>query len=195
MHKYFDSLFREDIEVNTIEGAKKLLEHMLNSDENRYKHTLCVVKRVEEVIANYDIPESDALVMAAYLHDIGYNENIVISSFHPFDGGRYLLDGGWDLSIVKLVMYHTYAYQEIKKSRRLDLVSYYGKFMLTKEDKMRLDVLTYADLHSSHDGVACGLAERLAGVRERYGSDSDNYLSLLENVKKHPPFNWGVVGK
>jgi HD superfamily phosphodiesterase len=52
---------------------------------------------------------SDALVAAAWLHDIGYAPDMVDTGIHPLDGARYLRSVGIDGQIVSLVVYHSCA--------------------------------------------------------------------------------------
>jgi hypothetical protein len=51
----------------------------------------------------------DALVPAAWLHDIGYAPDLVASGFHPLDGARYLRSEGFGDRVAGLVAHHSYA--------------------------------------------------------------------------------------
>src|SRR4029453_14673088 len=56
--------------------------------------------------------EADLLVMAAWLHDIGYGRKLVDTGFHPLDGARYLRQLGVDTRLCGLVANHSGAVRE-----------------------------------------------------------------------------------
>src|SRR3954447_6620490 len=56
--------------------------------------------------------EADLLVMAAWLHDIGYAPGLVDTGFHPLDGARYLQGLGVDPRLCALVANHSGAMRE-----------------------------------------------------------------------------------
>jgi hypothetical protein len=56
--------------------------------------------------------EADLLVMAAWLHDIGYASGLVDTGFHPLDGARYLRGLGADARLCGLVANHSGAARE-----------------------------------------------------------------------------------
>jgi hypothetical protein len=43
------------------------------------------------------------MVMAAWLHDIGYAPELAVTGFHPLDGARFLRRAGADGQVVSLV--------------------------------------------------------------------------------------------
>jgi putative nucleotidyltransferase with HDIG domain len=76
---------------------------------------VAAVARAAELIAPRLTLDSDVLVAAAWLHDIGYSQELVDSGFHPLDGARYLRDQGWDPVVVQLVAHHSGAEVEAEE--------------------------------------------------------------------------------
>jgi putative nucleotidyltransferase with HDIG domain len=56
----------------------------------------------------------DVLVVAAWLHDIGYAPDLVDTGFHPIDGARFLRKLGADDRLVCLVAHHSCAVYEAR---------------------------------------------------------------------------------
>ena len=54
------------------------------------------------------VPEDDreVLIAAAYLHDIGYAPELVVTGFHPLDGARWLRAEGYE-RLACLVAHHS----------------------------------------------------------------------------------------
>ena len=90
----------------------------------------------------------DALVAAAWLHDVGYAPDLVDTGFHPLDGGRFLRKQGADERLASLVAHHSCAVYEARV-RGLDsmLVS---EFPL--EDSPTYDALVFCDMTTGPAG-------------------------------------------
>ncbi len=68
-------------------------ESALASMEDRWLHTQSVAALASELQARTgDV--SDAVVSAAWLHDVGYGPDVVDTGFHPIDGARWLRNQG-----------------------------------------------------------------------------------------------------
>ena len=59
-------------------------------------------------------PDADLLVVAAWLHDIGYAAPLVDTGFRPTDGARYLRRVGVDERLCGLVAHHSAARYDAK---------------------------------------------------------------------------------
>ena len=71
------------------EDAARLAETMLAAElPRRWRHVRSVARRARWAAKQLSL--SDALVAAAWLHDIGYAPDLVETGFHPLDGARYL---------------------------------------------------------------------------------------------------------
>ncbi len=55
----------------------------------RWAHVQGVAKKAEHVAASLALSD-EALVAAAWLHDVGYAPGVTDTGFHPLDGARYL---------------------------------------------------------------------------------------------------------
>lgn len=109
--------------------------------------------------------ESDVLVAAAWLHDVGYSAAIVETGFHPLDGARYLRSLGWPHRVCCLVANHTNA--RIEADARGLAAALAAEF--PAERTPVADALTYVDLTTSPDGEPVTVHERLTEILERYG--------------------------
>jgi len=57
--------------------------------------------------------DTDLLISAAVLHDVGYAPRLAASGFHPLDGARFLRDThGADERLARLVANHSFALLE-----------------------------------------------------------------------------------
>ncbi len=109
--------------------------------------------------------EAEALRVAAVLHDIGYAPDLARSGFHPLDGARYLLELDAPQRLVDLVAHHSGAAIEARIRGLQGELSHF-----TDEATPLRDALWYCDLTTGPDGQHLSVGERLAEIRERYGS-------------------------
>jgi hypothetical protein len=97
--------------VIDVSGAIELAEAKLAASlPRRWRHVRSVARRARWAAKQLSL--SDALVAAAWLHDIGYAPDLVETGFHPLDGARYLRGFGVDGQVVSLVAYHSCAHIE-----------------------------------------------------------------------------------
>jgi HD superfamily phosphodiesterase len=61
---------------------------------------------MNRAVAPHDV---ETVLVAAWLHDIGYSPTAVDTGFHPLDGARYLSAHGWPARICSLVAHHSAA--------------------------------------------------------------------------------------
>ena len=82
-------------DVTSAFEAEDLAEPMLAASlPRRWRHVRSVARRARWVAKQLSL--SDDLVAAAWLHDIGYAPELVVTGFHPLDGARYLRREGVD---------------------------------------------------------------------------------------------------
>lgn len=119
-------------------------------------------------------PDFDVLVVAAWLHDVGYAPNLVETGFHPLDGARYLKSAGFPDRIVNLVAHHSGArFEAAERGLEAEL----AEFEL--EDSPVMDALVTADLTTGPDGETLEYRERIAEILRRYPPDDPVHRAWL----------------
>jgi HD superfamily phosphodiesterase len=140
---------------------------LLADNPERLAHTQAVVNCASSLSKTLlsDAKDRNALVAAAWLHDIGYAPHLVKTGAHHLDGARDLSERGEE-RLACLVAHHGSGEAEAT------LRGYAAEFAeYPREPGMVADILTYCDLTSGPDGSHLDLAERLSEVRARYGDD------------------------
>ena len=130
----------------------------------RWAHTQGVAAAAVHLVGALPAAPATTLVAAAWLHDIGYAPEVVVTGFHPLDGARYLRGRGFPGPVVSLVAFHTGAQFEADRrglAARLD--------GFPAPDPVLLDALTCADMTTSPAGVPMTAEARLADIFDRYG--------------------------
>jgi len=131
----------------------------------RWNHTQGVGRKAESV-AHLVGDGAQALVCAAWLHDVGYSPAVASSGMHQLDGARYLRDvAGFDGMVCRLVANHSYSVIEARRRCLTDQLV--GEFPAV--DGLLSDALTYADMTTSPDGEPVDVERRLAEILARYG--------------------------
>ncbi|MEV6038454.1 HD domain-containing protein [Nonomuraea sp. NPDC052116] len=144
--------------------AKELLETTL---PRRWAHTQGVAERAAS-LAPILGGETDTLIAAALLHDIGYAPDLVDTGMHQLDGARYLRDVvGADDRLCRLVAYHSCADNEARQRDLLDVLT--AEFR--QEQPNLAQALTYCDMTTDPDGRHLNVEDRLAEIHSRYGRD------------------------
>ena len=140
--------------------ARGLLAETLH---RRWAHVQGVAKKAERVTESLAL-DDEALVAAAWLHDVGYAPDVIDTGFHPLDGACYLAGFGAPERVVNLVARHSYAILEAEfrgVGHRLAA--------FPDEGGVVRDALWYCDLTTSPDGEPVSVRERIAEIKERYG--------------------------
>jgi predicted hydrolase (HD superfamily) len=110
--------------------------------------------------------DPDLLEAAAWLHDIGYAPDLVVTGLHPLDGARYLRDTHHaDAMLCRLVAHHSCAIIEADERGLAEALSL--EFEPAPEELS--SVLTYCDMTTSPDGELVPVDNRLAEIQQRYG--------------------------
>ena len=136
--------------------------------EQRRAHSLGVGRKAELAQQLAPTHLREAVVTAAYLHDVGYGH--VETGFHPIDGAMLLEELGYAPEVCHLVAYHSASVVEAHV-RGLD-PRIFDRFTVVNDGlDTALDVLWWADMTTGPTGESLTVDERLAEIRSRYGPD------------------------
>jgi putative nucleotidyltransferase with HDIG domain len=156
------------VAMDIVEAAYAVAEdHLSGVLPRRWQHVQAVANKAQRVAVVLLEPERQVLVAAAWLHDIGYAPEIASTGLHALDGARWLHERGWDERVVRLVGNHSCAaYEADERGLANEL-----RAEFPGEDSPLTDALWYADMTTGPDGQDFEIHERLAEIRDRYGSD------------------------
>ena len=139
----------------------------------RWRHAEAVASAARELLQQLDPDDGEMLVASAYLHDVGYADDLIESGFHPLDGARHLfaLDHA---RLAGLVAHHTGAKHEAELRGLQDQLANF-------EDEQTIvsAALAYSDLTTGPDGEPVSPEHRLRDVESRYGEDSPVTAGLV----------------
>ncbi|MFI6790920.1 HD domain-containing protein [Nonomuraea sp. NPDC050383] len=154
--------------MGDVEWAYGLTKDLLASAlPRRWAHTQGVAERAE-TLAPILGADTDTLIAAALLHDIGYAPDLVATGMHQLDGARYLRDvAGAEDRLCRLVAYHSCADNEARERGLLDVLA--AEFDAERPDLAR--ALTYCDMTTDPDGRHLDVRDRLAEIHSRYGPE------------------------
>lgn len=155
-----------------VRAARDVAQVLLADLPERWRHTVGVARRAEQVRGTVGPAEGDVLEAAAWLHDIGYAAALYDTGFHPLDGARHLATAGWPDRIAGLVGHHSGAFcvAEVR-----GLAAELGRF--PREVSAVSDALTYADQTVGPNGRSMTFAQRLADMLDRHGPASPNAMA------------------
>ena len=83
-----------------VDAARQLAKSHLQVLADRWRHTEAVVARAYEYMAILSTEDRVVLVVAAWLHDLGYAPGVRRIGFHPLDGAKFLEASGLDRRVV-----------------------------------------------------------------------------------------------
>ena len=149
--------------MNTDEARTLAATLLADVLPQRWRHVQAVGDRataISPLVGDLD----GVLACAAWLHDIGYAPDLVVTGFHPLDGAYYLDSIGAPRRIVCLVAYHSCA--RIEALLR-GLESELGRF--DDEASAVRDALWYCDITTSPDGERVKVTRRIREIKRRYG--------------------------
>ena len=156
--------------------ARRLLAEPL---PQRWTHTRGVGHKAESV-AHLVGDDAEALVCAAWLHDVGYAPSVIASGMHQLDGARYLRDvAGFDGMVCRLVAHHSFAVIEARNRGLAGQLV--GEFPAVED--LVSDALTYADMTTSPDGDPVDVEQRLTEILARYGNGD----LVAESIREASP--------
>jgi HD superfamily phosphodiesterase len=130
----------------------------------RWAHTLGVVERSHGFWDVLSASDFEALVSAAYLHDVGYAPRLVETGFHSLDGALFLRALGLE-RLAWLVAHHSGARAEAEERGLLAPLERFPE-----ERSLVADALTYCDLTTDAIGAPTSVSARIADIRARYGA-------------------------
>lgn len=142
--------------------ARRHAEDLLAPLGARWDHSKAVGEKAATVAQRLGLDDQDLLV-AAYLHDIGYAPDLALTRFHSLDGGRHLRSLG-HARLASLVAFHSDA-EEQAELRGLEA----ALAELGQEDSLAARILDYCDMTTGPTGTTVTPAQRLADVKDRYG--------------------------
>ena len=156
--------------------AVKTAHDLVGGLEDRWRHTVGVAQRASELAEALGL-DADLLVAAAWLHDIGYADELKVTGFHPLDGADHLATGSWPDQVPSLVAYHSGA-RFVAAARGLA-----GRLAVYPELTGPLaDALTYADQTVGPCGARVTQRQRYAEMLRRHGPHSWN--AKVDHVRR-----------
>lgn len=162
--------------------ARRLLAEPL---PRRWAHTEGVGRKAES-IAHLVGDDAEALICAAWLHDVGYSPDVIRTGMHQLDGARYLRDGEHMNGMVcRLVAYHSFSLIEARNRGLADQLA--AEF--APVEGLVADALAYADMTTSPDGASVDVDQRVAEILARYGNGD----IVAESIREASPRIVGSV--
>lgn len=176
-----------------VTAARVLAEVLLAELPERWRHSIGVVHRADQLSVTVDPADRETLLAAAWLHDIGYGRVARRTGFHPLDGAEYLIRHGWSPRIAALVAHHSAAhllasgqetlarehggadrgrvgYGHPHSTRGPSLVGALAAY--PDEHSPVSDALTYADQSTGPVGQPLPIRVRMAEMLARHGAGS-----------------------
>lgn len=143
--------------------ARRLASTCLASVKGpRWAHVQAVGFGAEELLPGI----GELVVVAAWLHDVGYGLAQVDTGLHPLDGARFLRRKATDPAVVSLVAHHSGArFEALERGLAAEL----DKFPLPDADE--LDALTLVDMTTGPDGSRVPVSVRISEILARYGPE------------------------
>jgi putative nucleotidyltransferase with HDIG domain len=168
-------------------------ERLAVSMPQRWAHVLGVARTASDIAPKLLARDADAIVAAAWLHDVGYAPSIAITGFHPVDGARFAKSAGMPDLVVSLIAHHSGASAEaIERGLTAELAEF------DRPPDVALDVVTYADMTTAPDGTPIDAERRVSEILSRYSSDdpvhaavsrsSAELLSAVDRIKEQLRF-------
>jgi putative nucleotidyltransferase with HDIG domain len=147
--------------------ARSLAAMLLAELPERWSHTVAVARRAHELAATVEAEQRDVLLVAAWLHDIGYGPEVVCTGFHPLDGASYLDRHGWPPRVAGLVAHHSGAHLVAPEHGLVAALNRYPR-----EESPVSDALAYADQTVGPAGLRLPIRARMSEMLRRHGPGS-----------------------
>jgi putative nucleotidyltransferase with HDIG domain len=161
------------VEADTVLRARMIAEERLSSLAARWAHVQGVAAAAELMAAGLATIDADAVVAAAWLHDVGYAPSVRSTSFHPVDGAVFVRAEGFPAVVVSLVAYHTGAAFEARERGLSDALAEFPE-----PPELLLDVLTCADMTTGPDGSRVRAEDRVSEILSRYPEDNPVHRAI-----------------
>lgn len=160
-----------------VDEARRLAQRFVEPLGRRWLHVQSVAACAAEVASRAQLTED--LVAAAWLHDIGYADELHDTGFHPIDGARYLRGAGWPEQVVSLVAHHTCARYEAELRNLSNQLEAFPRPPEAWED-----ALAFCDITNGPAGDRVTAVERMAEIQNRYGPE--HLVTRFVDVAKGP---------
>lgn len=150
--------------IDVVSDARTEALRLLGRESERLVHVAGVALAAGFAARTVVDEDSELLIAAAWLHDVGYSEQLRGTGFHPLDGARHLRATGSPDRLCRLVANHTSASVEADARGLAQALA--DEF--PPESSPTADALTYADLTTGADGQPTTVEDRLADIYNRY---------------------------
>ncbi len=151
---------------------------------NRWKHVQAVAQVACALQPAFSPSDGAYLLAAAYLHDVGYAPELVVTGFHPLDGAIYLRSLGME-RLACLVAHHSGACFEAElRGLAKELAAY------PRERSAVADALTYCDQMCDAIGRRVTFRERQSDIHRRYGS---THIVSQASTRAYPSLTLSVA--
>lgn len=142
--------------------------HLAPTLPRRWGHLVHAIERAQALSAagRLGAEDTDVLIAAVALHDIGYSPRLVDTGFAPLDGARWLKRIGVAPRVADLVAHSCYAALEAELR---GLAASYEE--IADERTPVRDAVWFCCLTAGPDGTPITISERIRGIRERYADD------------------------
>lgn len=154
--------------------SKQLLQAAM---PRRWAHVQGVARTARHIAPMLPGEDGEVLVAAAWLHDIGYAQNLIDTGFHPLDGARYLLAHDAPARLCALVAHHSGA---AAVAAELGLSAELAAF--ADEHTPARNALWYCDMTTGVDGDPVTFDQRISEIRARRGSTDPSVRALARNL-------------
>lgn len=140
--------------------------YLADSLPKRWSHVQGVGRRAAVAGRLFSEDDSNLLIAAAILHDVGYSPKLATTGFHPLDGALQLSLEGFDERLCSLVAHHSCAYREAElRGLSAELARW------TDESTSLRDALWWADMTTTPDGEPTSVHDRIEEIQKRYGPE------------------------
>jgi len=156
------------------EHARKVASEYLSGLGRRWDHVRTVGRLADDLAAADRI--SADVAAAAWLHDVGYADELSSTGLHALDGATFLAIEGAPAGIVGLVARHTGAAFEAEE-RGLG----HQLAVMPGVEPSDLDALTLLDLVAAPDGSLTDPETRIAEILSRYPSSSPVHRAVIRS--------------
>jgi predicted hydrolase (HD superfamily) len=159
----------------SVADAEELARELLAPLADRWAHVQAVAARADGLTPAIEgDDERQLLVVAAWMHDLGYSPALRDTGCHQIDGARYLTAQGYPDRLCALVAHHSAATCEAEERGLLpDLNTW------PREESPVADALWMADMTTGPRGEELAYGERLSEILDRYEPDSIVGRSML----------------
>ncbi len=155
--------YAQPVSLDLVRQAQGLAEARLAELPRRWSHVQGVASAASSAAVPLDPANSDAIIAAAWLHDVGYARDLAATGFHPIDGADFARGAGMPALVVSLIAYHSGAAVEADQRGLSDVLR-----RIQPPPADSLDLLTFADMTTSPDGSPITEKERVNEILSRY---------------------------